>query len=192
MAEATAAQIRDVEAADRIAREAARHAVTVVNPPRADRILAQGVAHELGTFVVETLSLRGHSADGTAYRIRALDVLALGDYLSPVEFPFASSTADYRMTLAGLVDLLRHDPPARVFPGHGPELSAAKALAIAEEDLAYLRALRDAVASMLAGADTAAARDAGLEVPLPRPAPADLDAARAANVEAQLSELVPG
>jgi glyoxylase-like metal-dependent hydrolase (beta-lactamase superfamily II) len=191
MAEATAAQVRDVEAADRIAREAARHAVTVVNPPRADRILAQGVAHELGPFVVETLSLRGHSPDGTAYRVRALNVLAVGDHLSPVEFPFASSTADYRLTLAGLVDLLRHDPPARVFPGHGPELSAAKALAIAEEDLAYLRALRDAVASAIEDGDRARAREAGLAVPLPRAAPADLDDGHVANVEAQLAELTP-
>jgi glyoxylase-like metal-dependent hydrolase (beta-lactamase superfamily II) len=187
----TAQLVLDVGAADRIARQAARYGLSVTGPPRADRTLAPGAAYDLGPFVVETLSLRGHTADGTAYRIRALDALAVGDHLSPVEFPFASSTADYRLTLAGLADLLRRDAPARVFPGHGPELTAAGALAIAEEDLAYLHALRDAVASAFRNGDRTAAREAGLAVPLPREAPSDLGAAHAANVEAQLAELVP-
>jgi hydroxyacylglutathione hydrolase len=189
MGEATAEHVRDVEAGGRISRQAARYELSVAGAPRVDRTLAPGVAHELGSFVVETLSLLGHTADGTAYRIRSVDVLALGDYLSPVEFPFASSTADYRLTLAELADLLRRDPPARVFPGHGPELTAAEALAIAEEDLAYLHALREAVASGLRSDDRTAAREAGLAVPLPRKAPHDLSAGHAANVEAQLAEL---
>ena len=74
-------------------------------------------------------------------------MLALGDHLSAVEFPFASTTSDYRTTLASLVELLRNDPPAHVVPGHGPALTAEEALTIAEADLAYLRALRDAVAA---------------------------------------------
>jgi glyoxylase-like metal-dependent hydrolase (beta-lactamase superfamily II) len=166
--------------------------IAVAGQPRVDRPLAAGVAHRIGPFVVETVALPGHTADGTGYRVRALDVLAVGDHLSAVEFPFVSSTADYRMTLAGLIDLLRHDPPARVVPGHGPPLTAAEALAIAEADLAYLRALRDAVAGALAAnADRGRARAAGLAVEVPRAAPGDLAGMRAANVEAQLNELLP-
>jgi glyoxylase-like metal-dependent hydrolase (beta-lactamase superfamily II) len=192
MGEETATRVRDVDAGQRISEQAARYGLVVAGAPRADRTLVQGVAHEIGPFVVETLALRGHSPDGTAYRVRALDVLAVGDYLSAAEFPFASSTADYRLTLAGLVDLLRRDQPARVFPGHGAALSGEEALAIAEEDLAYMHALRDAVASALRGGDAAAAREAGLAVRLPRQAPSDLSAAHVANVEAQLAEFVPG
>jgi glyoxylase-like metal-dependent hydrolase (beta-lactamase superfamily II) len=191
MGEATAQHVRDGDAGDRISRQAAQYGLIVPGAPRVDRTLTPGVAHQVGPFVVETLSLRGHTADGTGYRIRSVDVLAVGDHLSPVEFPFASSTADYRLTLAGLADLLRRDPPARVFPGHGPELTAAEALAIAEEDLAYLHALREAVASAHARGGRTAAREAGLAVPLPREAPSDLSAGHAANVEAQLAELIP-
>jgi hydroxyacylglutathione hydrolase len=175
-----------------IAQRAVEYDVAVAGPPRVDRALAAGVAHRVGPFVVETVALPGHTADGTAYRVRALDLLAVGDHLSAVEFPFVSSTADYRMTLAGLIDLLRRDPPAQVVPGHGPALTAAEALLIAEADLAYLRALRDAVAGALAAnADRDRARDAGLAVETPRAAPGDLAGMRAANVEAQLDELLP-
>jgi glyoxylase-like metal-dependent hydrolase (beta-lactamase superfamily II) len=177
----TAAIVARGGAAERIAARAAEYGLDVAGPPRVDRILEPGVAHRVGPFVVETTALPGHTPDGVAYRFRAAGVLAVGDHLSAAEFPFASSTADYRATLAALVETLRHDPPARVVPGHGPELSAAEALAIAEADLAYLRALRGAV---LRGDDA-------LAVPLPRPAPDDLAEQRAANVEAQIRELTP-
>ena len=191
MSEATADRVRRVDAGDRIADQAARYGLVVAGPPRADRTLTPGLAYDIGPVVVETLPLRGHTPDGIGYRVRTFDLLAVGDYLSPLEFPFASSTADYRLTIAALVDLLRRDPPARVFPGHGPELSADEALVIAEKDLAYLHALREAVASALRSDDGETARKAGLAVPLPREAPSDLSAARAANVEAQIAELFP-
>jgi glyoxylase-like metal-dependent hydrolase (beta-lactamase superfamily II) len=175
-----------------IAQRAVEYDVTVAGWPRVDRTLVAGVAHRIGPFVVETVALAGHTADGTGYRVRALDVLAVGDHLSAVEFPFVSSTADYRMTLAGLIELLHHDPPAQVVPGHGPALTAAEALAIAEADLAYLRALRAAVAGALAaGANRERAREAGQAIEPPRTAPGDLAGMRAANVEAQLDELSP-
>ena len=74
-------------------------------------------------------------------------------------------------------------------PGHGPSLSAAEAVRIAEADLSYLRALRDAVAT--APDDRARARAAALAVPLPRQAPDDLAGMHAGNVELQLEELGP-
>jgi len=178
--------------AERIARAAEEHAISVAGAPRVDRVLQAGAAYEIGPFTVETFSLTGHTPDGTAYRVRTLDLLAVGDHLSAVEFPFVSSTAAYRATLAGLIELLRNDPPGRIYPGHGPPLAAAEALAIAEADLAYLRDLRDEVAASLAEGRTAVdARAAGLAVAVPREASPDLAAMRAANVEAQLAELLP-
>jgi glyoxylase-like metal-dependent hydrolase (beta-lactamase superfamily II) len=172
-----------------IRKRAATYGLAIDGEPRVDRALAVGVAHRVGPFTVETAALRGHTADGTAYRIRKLDLLAVGDHLSAVEFPFASTTADYRATLASLIDLLRNDPPASVVPGHGPALTATEALTIAEADLAYLHRLRDAVVA--ARGDREQARAAALAVPLPRPAPDDLAQAHAGNVEAQLEELLP-
>ncbi len=175
--------------AELIARRALEHDLEIVGSPRVDRTLAPGAAHRLGPFIVETIALAGHTPDGLGFRIRSLDVLAVGDHLSMVEFPFVSDTAAYRFTLAGLIDILRHDPPAQVVPGHGPALSAAQALEIAEADLAYLRALRDAVGGALAAdADRERAHEAGLEVEPPRPA--EIAGAHAANVDAQLDELL--
>jgi glyoxylase-like metal-dependent hydrolase (beta-lactamase superfamily II) len=172
-----------------IAERAATYDLEIEGEPRVDRTLEPGATQEVGSFVVETIPLRGHTPDGTGYRIRQLDLLVVGDHLSAVEFPFASSTSDYRATLEDLIALLRVDPPETVVPGHGPPLSAAEALRIAEDDLAYLLALRDAVAA--AGNDRARARTAALAVPLPRPAPDDLAAMHAGNVELELQELLP-
>jgi glyoxylase-like metal-dependent hydrolase (beta-lactamase superfamily II) len=175
-----------------IERRAQEHAISVAGAPRVDRVLQAGAAYQIGPFRVETFSLAGHTPDGTAYRVRALDLLAVGDHLSAVEFPFVSSTASYRASLAGLVEVLRHDPPGRIYPGHGPPLTAAEALAIAEADLSYLRKLRAEVAASLADGGAAAdARAAGLAVALPRAASPDLAAMRAANVDTQLEELLP-
>lgn len=185
MGEETGRDVRSGAPAAAIRRAAAEYALTIDGEPRVDRELAASVAHQVGPFLVETLPLRGHTPDGLAYRIRALDLLAVGDHLSPVEFPFASRTADYRATLAALIDLLRRDPPGHVFPGHGGPLTAAEALTIAEEDLAYLHELRAAVADAPAGS----ARAAGLAVEPPRAAPDDLAPELAANVDAQLAEL---
>ena len=185
----TAELVSNGDAAAGVEKRAAEMGVAVPGAPRVDRVLTAGTAHRIGPFDVETLALSGHTPDGTAYRVRELGVLAVGDHLSAIEFPFASSTADYRLTLAGLVDLLRHDPPERVVPGHGPPLTPDEALEIAEADLAYLRALHRAVAEALRrGADAEAA---GLAVPLPRATTDDLAAMRAANVQVQLDELVP-
>jgi glyoxylase-like metal-dependent hydrolase (beta-lactamase superfamily II) len=192
MGRSTAARVESVDPSRRIEESAAQYGIEVAGPPRVDRRLATGVAHVVGPFTVETLALRGHTADGTAFRVRALDLLAVGDHLSTAEFPFASSTAEYRGTLAGLIQILRRDPPARVVPGHGPELTAAEALTVAESDLDYLWRLRDAVAAVLdRGGSPDDAREAGLAVATPRPAWADLAEEHAANVEAQLAELRP-
>ncbi len=183
--EATAARLAARAGSKTVVERAAAAGTEVAGEPRVDRTFTAGAALRAGPFVLETIPLPGHTPDGTAFRCRALDVLAVGDHLSTVEFPFATSTAAYRSTLAALIDLLRRDPPARVVPGHGPELTPAEALAVAEADLAYLWRLHDAVAGAATRDD---ARAAGLAVELPRAAPDDLAEARAANVEAALSE----
>jgi glyoxylase-like metal-dependent hydrolase (beta-lactamase superfamily II) len=185
MSEATASRILARSEEATIARRAAAKGIEIAGEPRVDRTFVAGAAVQAGPFLVETLALSGHTPDGTAYRWRELEVLAVGDHLSAVEFPFATSTAAYRGTLSALIDILRHDPPRRIVPGHGPELTASEALAIAEADLAYLWALHDAVA---ASGTRAEARAAGLAVELPRPAADDLAEARAANVEVTLAE----
>ena len=183
--EATAARLLERADEATTGERAAEAGVEIAGEPRVDRTFAAGAALRAGPFLFETLALPGHTADGTAFRCRELDLLAVGDHLSTIEFPFVTSTAAYRGTLAMLIDLLRRDPPRRVVPGHGPELTAADALAIAEADLAYLWALHDAVAS---GATREDARTAGLAVSVPRPASDDLAEAQASNVDAALAE----
>lgn len=159
--------------------------------PRCDRILRVGRRELIGPFAVETMELAGHTDCGVGYRLRDPDVLVVGDYLSPIEYPFVyHSTAAYRSTLAGLADLLRSDPPALVVPGHGAPLEPAAALEIAEQDLGYLHALRSAVALQVAeGADREAVLEAAIAVPTPRSAPVDLAESRR-NAERQFEELV--
>jgi glyoxylase-like metal-dependent hydrolase (beta-lactamase superfamily II) len=185
MSEATAARLQARAEEATVAERAAASGIEIGGEPRVDRTFAAGAALQLGPFLVETLALPGHTPDGTAFRCGELDLLAVGDHLSTVEFPFVTSAAAYRGTLAALIDLLRRDPPARVVPGHGPELTAAEALAVAEADLRYLWELHDAVT---AGATRDQARAAGLAVAVPRPAADDLAEAHAANVEAALTE----
>ena len=189
MGPATAERVTGDDGA-RVLDAARRHGVAVAGPPRVDAVLRVGQAHQIGPFTIETMALPGHTPDGVAYRVRALDLLAVGDHLSRIEFPFVTSSAGYRATLAGLIDVLRHDPPASVVPGHGPALTAEEALEVAEADLAYLRALRAAVLG--AGGDRTRARAAALAVEPPREASADLADMRAANVDRQLAESLPG
>lgn len=177
MGEASAARVESGDSWTRIRAAAGEYGLEVPGPPRVDRRLEVGRAQRVGPFAVETIPLPGHTADGVGYRIRELDLLAVGDHLSAVEFPFVSLPAAYRSTLAALIDLLWRDPPARVVVGHGPEHTAAGALEIAEADLDYLWRLRDAV---LRGADPPEP---------PRPCADDLQEMLAANVEAQRAEL---
>jgi glyoxylase-like metal-dependent hydrolase (beta-lactamase superfamily II) len=185
---AAAARVEDGSAWRDCEREARRWGLELAGPPRVDRVLAAGAAHRIGPFAVETLALPGHTPDGVAYRIRELDLLAVGDHLSAIEFPFASDTAAYRASLAALVELLRRDPPGRIVPGHGPEHTGLEAAAIAEADLDYLWRLHGAVAAALPrGIELA--RAAGRAVVPPRGL-ADEEEWRG-NVEAQLTELLP-
>jgi hydroxyacylglutathione hydrolase len=177
LGEASAARVESGDPRRRIREAAAEYRLEVPGVPRVDRSIEVGLAHRVGPFSVETIPLPGHTADGVGYRFRELDLLAVGDHLSSVEFPFVSSPAAYRATLAGLIELLRRDPPARVVAGHGPEHSAEEALEIARNDLDYLWRLHDAVLR-------------GATPPEPsRPCADDLQEMLAANLQAQRAEV---
>jgi glyoxylase-like metal-dependent hydrolase (beta-lactamase superfamily II) len=99
--------------------------------------LAIGEAHELELHPAD-----GHTADGMAVWIPWAGVLVCGDYLSPVEIPMVSeggSRAAYLATLARLRPLV--EQAEHVVPGHGGVLDPPRALALLEEDVAYLHEL---------------------------------------------------
>lgn len=192
MGEETAEKVAS-GAADRSVRRAAEnYRFALSGSPRVDHAFRRGSALALGSFVVETFPLLGHTADGSGFRLREFGLVIVGDYLSAVEFPFATSPAAYRMTLAGLIQMLRDDPPEAVIPGHGPPLGAEDAVSVAEADLCYLRSLHAAVLDTLTpGGTRDEARAAGLAVDLPRECPPDLDEMRCFNVDRQIEEVLP-
>lgn len=84
----------------------------------------------------------GHAPDGTAVFAPSAAVLVCGDYLSDVEIPLialAGSLPEYRRTLERLAPLVERADA--VVPGHGSPQERHGALALLEDDLAYLDAL---------------------------------------------------
>ncbi len=146
---------------------------------------------DVGGFRVEPILCPGHTPGGLAFRFPQLDLLAVGDHLSPNEFPFASySPAAYRTTLAMFVDLLQRDPPEFVAPGHGPLQNADNSLRIAEADLDYLHAMHRVTARVVAdGGTRTEAIELAFAVEPPREATPDLAAERTENAERQADEL---
>jgi glyoxylase-like metal-dependent hydrolase (beta-lactamase superfamily II) len=96
----------------------------------------------VGELELELHPASGHTEDGMAVLIPSSRVLVAGDYLSKVELPAFDEGGDlaaYLATLERLRALLRDVD--HVVPGHGPVLDGDQALAVLEEDTAYLRAL---------------------------------------------------
>ena len=193
MSRAAGERIASGQAAEEVVRFGAEEGLSWEGAARADLVFDPGEALQVGPFAIETMALPGHTDCGAGYRVRDLELLAVGDYLSVIEFPFVYvSTAAYRATLAALCDALERDPVAHVTPGHGRPLSAAEALQIAREDLDYLHALKAAVRSALAaGAGREEALAAGAAVEVPRGAGDDDGRLRQDNAEHQLAELAP-
>ena len=192
MGEETGEKVASGKADQSVRRAAEHYGFVPAGSPRVDHTFRRGLAVALGSFVVETFPLVGHTADGSGFRLRNRGLLIVGDYLSAGEFPFATSPSAYRITLTGLIEMLREDPPDTVIPGHGPPLRALAALSIAEADLSYLRSLYAAVVDALSrGGTRDEARAAGLAVDLPRECPPDLEEMRGFNVDRQIEEIVP-
>lgn len=129
--------------------------------PRTLAGLADGERAVAGPLALRALTLPGHSADGLGLLLEDEGLLLAGDYLSPVEIPFIDNVIDYTATLERLQGLLE-SAVRTVVPGHGAVLTAAEAHRIADEDLRYLAALREAAAR--------GGRAAMERVPLPRAA----------------------
>jgi glyoxylase-like metal-dependent hydrolase (beta-lactamase superfamily II) len=86
----------------------------------------------------------GHTGDGMAVWIPWAGALLVGDYLSAVELPVleeGGAIETYLATLERLRTLVKR--AEHVVPGHGAVLKGARALAVLEQDVAYLRALAD-------------------------------------------------
>jgi len=99
---------------------------------------------ELGGRELELHPADGHTADGMAIWAPWARVLVAGDYLSSIEIPMigpGGGVGAYLATLERLRPLLAE--AEHVVPGHGPVLDGPGALRVLEEDVAYLRALRE-------------------------------------------------
>ncbi len=110
--------------------------------PEAPVGLRDGETRALGELELRVLQVPGHSPDDLALVVPGLELLLVGDYLSPCEIPFIDDAAAYRATLVRLLEVLgevRH-----VVPGHGPRLTSSEASAIARADLEYVDRLIDA------------------------------------------------
>ena len=112
----------------------------------------------------------GHTADSIALLLAEKGVLFAGDYLSPIEIPYAEfRIGEYRRTLARFRRLLSSGPVERVVPGHGPAISASEALGILDADGAYLDRLAEAVRRAVGrGGSRAEALRAAGDVEVPR------------------------
>jgi glyoxylase-like metal-dependent hydrolase (beta-lactamase superfamily II) len=99
---------------------------------------------EIGDAALELYPADGHTRDGMAVWIPWARVLVAGDYLSSVELPVLGVGGVVEMYLATLERLRPLVGEAEhVVPGHGPVLEGARALAVLEEDVVYLKTLRD-------------------------------------------------
>lgn len=125
--------------------------------PPADRLRSLGEDQSLsvGSTVLRSLLLPGHSADGLGLWAVQQGLLLVGDYLSPCEIPFVADLTAYRATLRRLLHLI--DQVDCILPGHGPPLRPLEAASIARADLAYLDALADLAASKNASSAAALA-----------------------------------
>ena len=99
---------------------------------------------EIGGAELELHPTEGHTADGMALAIGWAGVLVVGDYLSAIELPALNDGAridGYLATLERLRTLVAD--AEQVVPGHGPALDRARATRVLDEDVAYLRQLRE-------------------------------------------------
>jgi glyoxylase-like metal-dependent hydrolase (beta-lactamase superfamily II) len=89
----------------------------------------------------------GHAPDALAYLLPDEKLLVPGDSLSAIEIPYIEGSPAVALTTLSLFRaLLVSGRATRVVPGHGPVLSAPRALEILEEDELYLWRLQEGAA----------------------------------------------
>jgi glyoxylase-like metal-dependent hydrolase (beta-lactamase superfamily II) len=117
---------------------------------RVDRVAEQGASVACGPWTVEVLPAPSHGREGSAFAVREAGVLLAGDHLSSITIPLLVGLDRAIAANEALLDALERFELRLVVPGHGPAHEPAAARAVAEADLAYLRALRDAAAEAVA------------------------------------------
>ena len=99
---------------------------------------------EIGSYELVLHQAEGHTSDGMAVWIGWAGVLVAGDYLSAVEIPVLGEGGSIDAYLATLTRLRPLVAAAEyIVSGHGPVLDSERAMAVLEEDVAYLNALRE-------------------------------------------------
>jgi hydroxyacylglutathione hydrolase len=125
---------------------------------RVDEIVpTDGSEYAIGPWRAHSHPAPGHVPDGIATWLPDEGLLIVGDYLSKQEIPFIYDSAwAYRDTLDRLAELIRGHRPGHVVIGHGSPLSPDDALAVTEEDRAYIQAVIELAES---GGDPSRAAD---------------------------------
>jgi hydroxyacylglutathione hydrolase len=113
-------------------------------PLRLDRLEPLSVPGEvtLGGLTVGLIKAHGHTVDGTAALVREPGVLAVGDYLSPVELPRLRGSLEAHFETLDRLEVALAETTVLV-PGHGHPISRDAALKILAEDRSYFDELRD-------------------------------------------------
>jgi glyoxylase-like metal-dependent hydrolase (beta-lactamase superfamily II) len=118
---------------------------------RADRIIGFGEPERLGGLELVAIDAAGHQDHGTAFAFPDLGVLAAGDYLSAITYPFCiHGVAEARATTERLLAAIEQHAIGVIIPGHGPVHDGATATRIGTEDVRYLAALEAAASEAAA------------------------------------------
>ena len=167
----TAQAIADGTAADKLREDGPEWGLADPGPMHVDHVLEGGGETGVGSERVLVIDAHGHAKDGSAYLLANRGLLLTGDYLSAAVYPVVwNSLNDAIETYGRLLAAVRGGQVKVVVPGHGPAMTPEQALRSGEEDVAYLRALRDAAwRSVQDGTSTAEAMMATYAVAPPRP-----------------------
>ena len=99
----------------------------------------------VGEAELELHPATGHTIDGMAVWVPWARVLLTGDYLSPIELPGLGEQPGALDAYGATLERLRPLVAAaeHIVPGHGHVIDSAEALALLDEDRAYLADLRE-------------------------------------------------
>lgn len=185
----TAQAIADGTAADKLRRDGQEWAIGEPGALRVDRVLEGSRETAVGSERVLVIDAPGHQKDGSAFLLADRGLLLTGDYLSAATHPVLwASLAEAIESYGRLLAAVRGGQVRLVVPGHGPAMAPAEAVRIAEEDVAYLRALGDAAwRAVRDGASTGEAVLAAYAVAPPRPDGIGLEAFGLRSSNAQLA-----
>jgi glyoxylase-like metal-dependent hydrolase (beta-lactamase superfamily II) len=185
----TALAIADGTAADKLRRDGQEWGLAEPGALRVDRVLEAGREIAVGSERVLVIDAPGHAKDGSAFLLANRGLLLTGDYLSAATHPVLwASLAEAIESYGRLLAAVRSGQVRLVVPGHGPAIALAEAVRIAEEDVAYLRTLRDAaLAAVRHRASTGEAVLAAYAVEPPRPDRIGLEAFGLRSSNAQLA-----